>query len=146
MNKGFSFYENMWTAVANFPEDQQKEAIWAICKYGITGELVDATKYPIGAIAANMAKPSIDASTERFNNNSVNGSKGGRPSEVTDEILKQYLIDNPKATSRQVAEHFGLSISTIQKKDVWKNRGTLSSAPTQNLIIEKKTDRPKFDF
>lgn len=150
MNKGFSFYENMWTAVANFPEDQQKEAIWAICKYGITGELVDATKYPIGAMAAGMVKPSIDASVERYNSSSVNGTKGGRPSKVTDEEIKEYLSRNPNATSSQVAEEFGISASSVQKKDVWKNRKLINDKENAGVVIIdsnlQTTAKPKFDF
>lgn len=159
-NKGFAFYENMWTAVESFPEEQQMQAVWAIVKYGITGEMVDPAKYPIGAMAAGMVKPSIDNSTLRFNNNAMNGEKGGRPIKATDEEIKQYLIENPGATSTQVAAVFGMSASSIQKKDVWKNRKTLaagsvsadveSEKPYQKLIIDKekasKPEKPKFDF
>lgn len=159
-NRGFAFYENMWTAVESFPEEQQMQAVWAIVKYGITGEMVDPAKYPIGAMAAGMVKPSIDNSTLRFNNNAMNGEKGGRPIKATDEEIKQYLIENPGATSTQVAAVFGMSASSIQKKDVWKNRKTLaagsvsadveSEKPYQKLIIDKekasKPEKPKFDF
>ena len=159
-NKGFAFYENMWTAVESFPEEQQMQAVWAIVKYGITGEMVDPAKYPIGAMAAGMVKPSIDNSTLRFNNNAMNGEKGGRPIKATDEEIKQYLIENPGATSTQVAAVFGMSASSIQKKDVWKNRKMLAAVsvfagveaekPYQKLIIDKEKDskpeKPKFDF
>lgn len=159
-NRGFAFYENMWTAVESFPEEQQMQAVWAIVKYGITGEMVDPVKYPIGAMAAGMVKPSIDNSTLRFNNNAMNGEKGGRPIKATDEEIKQYLIENPGATSTQVAAVFGMSASSIQKKDVWKNRKTLAAGsvsadaeaekPYQKLIIDKekasKPEKPKFDF
>lgn len=159
-NKGFAFYENMWTAVESFPEEQQMQAVWAIVKYGITGEMVDPAKYPIGAMAAGMVKPSIDNSTLRFNNNAMNGEKGGRPIKATDEEIKQYLIENPGATSTQVAAAFGMSASSIQKKDVWKNRKTLAAGsvsadveaekPYQKLINDKenvsKPEKPKFDF
>ena len=159
-NKGFAFYENMWTAVESFPEEQQMQAVWAIVKYGITGEMVDPAKYPIGAMAAGMVKPSIDNSTLRFNNNAMHGEKGGRPIKATDEEIKQYLIENPGATSTQVAAVFGMSASSIQKKDVWKNRKMLAAGsvpadveaekPYQKLIIDKekasKPEKPKFDF
>ena len=159
-NRGFAFYENMWTAVESFPEEQQMQAVWAIVKYGITGEMVDPAKYPIGAMAAGMVKPSIDNSTLRFNNNAMNGEKGGRPIKATDEEIKQYLIENPGATSTQVAAVFGMSASSIQKKDVWKNRKMLAAGsvsadvetekPYQKLIIDKekasKPEKPKFDF
>lgn len=151
-NKGFAFYENMWTAVESFPEEQQMQAVWAIVKYGITGEMVDPVKYPFGAMAAGMVKPSIDVSVERFNSNSENGSKGGRPTSTSDEDIRQYLIDNPKATSRQVAEAFGMSASAIQKREVWKNR-KLAAVPVEPAVEAEKPsknlatiDKPKFDF
>ena len=111
-------------------------------------------------MAAGMVKPSIDNSTLRFNNNAMNGEKGGRPIKATDEEIKQYLIENPGATSTQVAAAFGMSASSIQKKDVWKNRKMLAAGsvpavaeaekPYQKLIIDKEKDskpeKPKFDF
>ena len=159
-NRGIAFYENMWTAVESFPEEQQMQAVWAIVKYGITGEMVDPAKYPIGAMAAGMVKPSIDNSTLRFNNNAMNGEKGGRPIQATDEEIKQYLIENPTATSAQVAEAFSMSASAIQKREVWKNRKMLAagSVPAvaeaekpQNFLINdkenaSKPEKPKFDF
>ena len=150
-NKGFAFYENMWTAVESFPEEQQMQAIWAIVKYGITGEMVDPAKYPFGAMAAGMVKPSIDSSVERFNSNSTNGSKGGRPSGVSEEELAAFLIENPKATSKQVGEYFGISASAVQKREAWKNRknpvfDSSSETVSNSLSITETSEKPKFDF
>lgn len=146
-NKGFAFYENFWSTVEQFPEEQQKEAIWAIVKYGITGEMVDAKKYPIGAMAAGMVKPSIDNSVERFNSNSDNGGRGGRPTKVSDSEITEYLELNPGVTSKEVAEYFGMSASAVQKREAWKNRsGGVSKNLSKTLQKPITNDIPKFDF
>lgn len=121
-NKGFAFYQNFWDSIENLPEDQKKEICYAIVKYGITGEMVSVQDNPLGFSMTNAFKPAIDNSVERFNNNSINGTKGGRPNKLDGRALTQFLRDNPKATAKIAAEHFGVSESTIQKREEWRNR------------------------
>lgn len=55
--------------------------------------------------------------------------RSGRPTAISDDILEQYILDNPRATSRMVAEHFEVGQTTIlrhlsklnfvSKLDVW---------------------------
>lgn len=119
-NKGFSFYQNFWDSVENLPVEQQKEVVYAIVKYGITGEI--DTSNPLGAAMTQAFKISIDNSIERFNVGAESGKLGGRPSKVSGSELTEYLQANPKATAKVVAEHFGMSESAVQKREEWKNR------------------------
>ena len=134
-NKGFAFYENFWTSIENLPVEQQKEICFSIAKYGITNEMVDALEYPMGFAMTQAFKPSIDNSVERFNDNSINGSKGGRPSKVSGEALKEFLREHPKATAKEVAEEFGVSESAIQKREEWKNRKLLIKPQESNNMV-----------
>lgn len=121
-NKGFAFYQNFWNSIENLGEEQQKEICYAIVKYGITGEMVDVETNPLGFSMTTAFKLAIDNSVERFNSNSSNGQKGGRPNKITSEALKEFLEDNPEAKAKEVADHFGVSASTIQKRPEWRDR------------------------
>ena len=135
-NRGFAFYENFWTSIEHLSIEQQKEICYSIVKYGITGEMVDINENAIGFAMTQAFKPAIDNSIERFNNNSENGTKGGRPAKIAKDKLEVFLKENPKATAKQAAEYCGVSESTIQKREEWKNR-------KKNAEIRNK---PVFDF
>lgn len=135
-NRGFAFYENFWTSIENLSIEQQKDICYALVKYGITGEMVDATDNALGFAMTQAFKLAIDNSVERFNSNSENGTKGGRPAKVVKDKLEEYLKENPKATAKQAAEYCGVSESTIQKREEWKNR-------KKNVEISNKS---VFDF
>lgn len=121
-NKGFAFYQNFWDSIENLTVDQQKEICYAIVKYGITGEMVSVTDCPLGFSMATAFRPAIDNSVERFNNNSLNGTKGGRPTKIDGNELIAYLQQNPGVGAKTVAQYFGVTESAIQKRPEWKNR------------------------
>lgn len=127
-NRGFAFYENFWTSIEKLPIEQQKDICYAVVKYGITGEMVDATDNALGFAMTQAFKPAIDNSVERFNSNSENGTKGGRPVKIVKEELIEVLRGNPKITAKEVAEKLGVSESAIQKREEWKNRKSLTFA------------------
>ena len=64
--------------------------------------------------------------TDRFNNNVVAGVRGGRPKKLDGKALADYLLENPNVTARTAAEYFGVSESTIQKREEWRNRKYLA--------------------
>lgn len=134
-NKGFAFYENFWTSIENLPVEQQKEICFSIAKYGITGEMVDALECPMGFAMTQAFKLAIDNSVERFNENSLNGSKGGRPSKMSGNELKEFLREHPNVKAKEVAEKFGVSESAIQKREEWKNRKLLTTKVDNNGAI-----------
>lgn len=121
-NRGFAFYENFWNSVENLPEPQQKEVIFAIAKYGITGEMVNPIENPIGFSMTNAFKLAIDNSVERFNMGIEYGKKGGRPNKIDGEELTMFLIQNKGISAKECAERFGVTESAIQKRPEWKNR------------------------
>lgn len=137
-NKGFSFYQNFWDSIESLPMDQQKDVVYAIVKYGITGEM--DTSNPLGAAMTQAFKISIDNSIERFNVSTEAGKLGGRPSKVSGTALADYLRENPKATAKTVAEHFGMSESAVQKREEWKNR----KKKAEDVVVP--TTPVKFDF
>ena len=123
MNRGFAFYENYYATMKFLPQEQKEKFALAIIEYGIEGKLPED-----GMMAALLQGiiPSIDNSVEKFNNGLEHGFKGVRPNKIADDDIKTYLLENPKATARMVADKFGLSESAVQKREVWKNRKNLA--------------------
>lgn len=118
-NKGFSFYQNYWEAIQNFPQEQQEKIVWAVVRYGICGILPDAELDPVTAAMVRAFKPAIDKSAVRFNENG-SGAKGGRVSTIDSDLLKSYIAEGHSA--KECAEKFGLSVDAIYKREEWKNR------------------------
>lgn len=125
-NKGFAFYQNFWDSVENLPEAQQKDIIYSIVRYGITGQMVDPVEDPLGFSLTSAFKLAIDNSVERFNGAQDIGQKGGRPSKVDSKELTEFLNENPNITAKEAAAHFGISESAMQKRSEWKLRKTPS--------------------
>ncbi len=124
MNRGFAFYENYYASMTLLPEDLKMKLGLAIIEYGMEGKRPED---PVIAALLQGMIPSIDNSVERFNSNSENGNKGGRPSKATDEDIAAFLAENPKATAQTIADHFGMSASAVQKREPWKNRKNLAT-------------------
>ncbi len=70
----FIFYQSFLDAVERLPKKDRGDALYAICKYGISGEMAENISAVADAIFT-MAKPNIDANNQRF----ANGKNGGRP-------------------------------------------------------------------
>ena len=118
-NKGFSFYQNYWESIQNFPQEQQEKIVWAVVRYGVCGILPDAEMDPIAYAMVKAFKPAIDKSVTRFNDNSEM-KKGGRSSTIDSDALKSYIADGHSA--KECAEKFGVSVDAIYKRAEWKNR------------------------
>ena len=117
-NRSFVFYENFWASIEGLPIETQKEVCYAIAKYGIEGEMVSADEFPVGAAMVQAFKFSLDKSKKR----SEGGISGGRPESLGEEELVRFLMENKGVTSKEVAEVFGVSDTTIRRKEAWKNR------------------------
>ena len=121
-NKGFSFYQNYWDSIQALSEEDQKNVCYAIAKYAITGEMVDPLKEPMGFAMTTAFKLSIDNSTKSFNSKAEAAKKGGRPKVgIEDNVLIECIRSGMKA--KDIAEKYGISVETIYKREVWKNRG-----------------------
>ena len=119
-NKGFTVYQNYWKAIEFLPEDIQKEVCLALVKYGITQEMPDPVESPIAFSLIQSWKISLDNSIERMNKAEINGSKGGRPSNIDSEKLKELIAAGKKAN--EIAKELGVSPETIYKRKEWKER------------------------
>lgn len=119
-NKGFAFYENYWTMIQSLEPAQQKEVLYAIVQYGITGKMVDANQMPLGYAMTQGIKQSIDNSVHRWENNAV------KATEKQDAIISRDIeIENlirQGLTSDDIGKELGVSGSTIRRSSAWKRR------------------------
>ena len=91
-NRGFAFYENFWTSIEQLPIEQQKDICYALVKYGITGEMVDATDNALGFAMTQAFKPAIDnflcPSTSEFEGEGLQ-----KASALSDQLCRD-LVEN----------------------------------------------------
>lgn len=118
--KGFAFYANYWDSIQSLSLEQQKEVCYAIARYGITGELVDAAEMPIGFAMTQGISQSIDNSVARWELNSH------RATEKQDSLLTRDMriaeLCNQGLNSREIGEKIGVSEATVRRSPAWKNR------------------------
>lgn len=132
MNEGFGFYRSFWETIKALPEDKQQAACFAICQYGITGEMVDIEKNPIGYGVTQSVKRSIDGSVSRWNNNI-------QRAEVRHNMVESRNMDiegliKEGKNSREIGEILGMSDSAVRKTDAWKNRNKIGKTSPADLF------------
>ena len=122
MNAGFAFRDSYFEAMQFYPEEVQKEACYRIIRYCLLGEEPDPNISPLACTIISTGRVGLNNSIKSYNDARDVGKKGGRPSKVTEEMVEEYLKNNPKSTTQQAADYFGVCKSTIEKKTAWINR------------------------
>lgn len=124
-NPGFACYQNFYTSIEKLPIEQQKEVCYAIIKYGITGEMVDAIEMPLGNALTLAYQHSIDESVDRWklNQNKANYKIDKTMSRdlAIAKLIKEGL--NSKEIAEQISEVYGkISDSGVRKTNPWKEK------------------------
>ena len=101
MDGSFVFYESFMDAVEEIPEDLQLEALKALIKYGLRGELKRHPANPFATVILTMAKPVIDANAERRKN----GAKGGRPPKTNGSDEEKPMVIDEETVGNDVSEN-----------------------------------------
>jgi len=115
----FIFHGDWIDHISNLSYDQQKEIVMRIVMYGTEhGDL--PTDDPVVEAAFNFVKGSIDRSKEKYEYNMAQGQKGGRPMKKND--AKIYILAQEGYTATQIGQSLGISASTVQHSEGWKNR------------------------
>ena len=123
-NPGFAFYDNFYKSIENLPIEQQKEICYAVVKYGITFEMVDANEMPLGYSFAQAWHEAIENSVDRWvlNQNKANfkiDAAMSRDAMIAELINEGY---NSVRIAEKISELTGKEIdaSTIRKSNPWK--------------------------
>ena len=120
MNNGFAFYKNYWESIEALPIDQQKEVCYAICYYGITGEMVNPASFPFGYAMAQGFKPAIDNSVDRWNNNIQKAEVKHNSVADRDEKIAELILQG--LNSVQIGKELDMNPSTVRKTRPWQFR------------------------
>lgn len=121
-NPGFAFYENFFTSIEHLPLEEIKEDLYAIVKYGITGELVDKQEMPHGYSYVLGHKLSIDGSIKRWNNNTEKTITKIEKIKPQDKEIANLLISGV-VVSDDIGAALTKPISgpAVRQKQVWKD-------------------------
>lgn len=107
--QNFVFYGSMRESVDALPEELGNKLLRAIMNYGTDGE-IDRSDVIIYAILCSII-PNINKAKERYSASVMNGDKGGRPTLVSREQVKQ-LLDAGNSVA-EVAQQLNCSTSTV---------------------------------
>lgn len=90
MRESLIFYQSFAKAIKKLPEEEQLKALWSIIDYALEDKEPDGEGMHM--VVFEMAKPQIDANTERKRN----GARGGRPSKGSEVKLPEKKTDVPE--------------------------------------------------
>ena len=131
-NPGFAFYDNFYKSIENLPIEQQKEICYAVVKYGITNEMVDAIEMPLGYSFAQAWHEAIENSVDRWilNQNKANYKIDANMSR--DMLIAKLIAEGKKspAIAKEIEEITGKKIdsSTVRKSLPWKEQNNADFA------------------
>ncbi len=107
----FVCYPTFLDAVEKMPKELQGEAALAILKLGINGEWTDSNPYI--DMMLTLIAPNIKAAKGRYTAAVENGKKGGRPSKVDKDKVKQLFLEGK--TNTDIAAECGCTADYIRK-------------------------------
>lgn len=157
-NESMVFYKSAFTAAElMFANDAElwREAVTGLLEYGFTGQ-EPCSDNPLLAAYWLQAIPSIRGARERYALSREYGSRGGRPSNITDEQI--FKLKAEGLTNKEIAERLGCSQSAIENRITRYNRkkdesnaapmgsNNLISLPTEELeeIVRAIDNRVKY--
>ena len=136
-NAGFAFYRDFYEAVEKLPIEQQQEIFYCEVKYGITGELPDPAKMPIGYAFVIQNKKSIDGSVDRWNSNvekaSMKADAAVKSQLDFEAAVEELMRGGKKVTSIALAAIMGVSDSTVRKRAEWKQKDEICERVSQKI-------------
>lgn len=119
-DKKFMFFENYLKVIKKLPSQEQDKVLRAIVEYGLYGT---KPSEPVAAAIIQSLSVSLDKSREYHDQKQTQGKKGGRSQKVSDDRLREILIEMGRgSTSKEIAAAAGMSSSALNKRKVWKER------------------------
>ena len=108
----FVFYGNWRTMLDGFDKETAKDILWQIMLYGTAGE-VDTSNPMINGIVMGCCAAGIDKAKDRYANAVDNGKKGGRPTEIDAEHVRE--LKESGLTNKEIATELGCSTRTVER-------------------------------
>lgn len=130
----FVFYGNWRTMLDGFDKETAKDILWQIMLYGTAGE-VDTSNPMINGIVMGCCAAGIDKAKDRYANAVDNGKKGGRPTEIDAEHVRE--LKESGLTNKEIATELGCSTRTVERANR-QNRQNLNININNNNNINNK--------
>ena len=108
----FVFYGNWRTMLDGFDKETAKDILWQIMLYGTAGE-IDTSNPMINGIVMGCCAAGIDKAKDRYANAVDNGKKGGRPTEIDAEHVRE--LKESGLTNKEIATELGCSTRTVER-------------------------------
>lgn len=102
--------------IKDLPVEQQDKVIADIVRYGTGKDLMYETDPMIRSLV-NMVKGSIDYSKDKY---ATKAQSPGRKKSVNEEAITELVRQGKK--SAEIAEILGISKSSVDHSEAWKNR------------------------
>ena len=108
----FVFYGNWRTMLDGFDKETAKDILWQIMLYGTAGEVYTSNPM-INGIVMGCCAAGIDKAKDRYANAVDNGKKGGRPTEIDAEHVRE--LKESGLTNKEIATELGCSTRTVER-------------------------------
>ena len=121
LSSTFIVHKDWLDSILALPVEQQDKIIGDFVRYGVGNEL-EHTDDPITISFVNLLKGRIDYTINEYEKKLKMSKTAGRKKKVNDLEVYQMARDNPNYTSQDIANMLGVSKSSIDHSDGWKNR------------------------
>ena len=117
----FIVHKDWLDSILTLPVEQQDRIIGDFVRYGVGNDL-EHTNDPITASFVNLLKGRIDYSVNEYEKKLKMSKTAGRKKKINDLDVYELARENPGYTSQDIANILGVSKSSIDHSDGWKNR------------------------
>ena len=107
--------------ISTLPLEMQDKVLAEIVRYG-TRQPTQYDDDPVIFSIVNGYKGSIDNTISDYERKKEMSKTAGRKKKVNDMDVYELARENPKYTSQDIADILGVSKSSIDHSDGWKNR------------------------
>lgn len=121
LSSTFIVHKEWLDSILTLPVEQQDRIIGDFVRYGVGNDL-EHTNDPITASFVNLLKGRIDYGVNEYEKKLKMSKTAGRKKKVNDMDVYELARENPKYTSQDIADILGVSKSSIDHSDGWKNR------------------------
>lgn len=130
--ESFVFYRSFAETARLVESDADRLELYeGLITYGLTGEK-PPLRYPLNAILEQMTA-SVKAAADRYAAAKENGEKGGRPKKyIPPEEWKAFRKEH---SQKETAEHFGISVDTLQRWEKTAKPQNLNNNINDNLNL-----------
>ena len=117
----FIVHKEWLDSIMALPIEQQDKIIADFVRYGTGHELVHEND-AVAQSFVNILKGRIDYSKNKYDQKLEMSKAAGRKKKFTDDDIRQIITEHPNIKAQEVANMLGVSKSSIDHNQVWKDR------------------------